>query len=361
MSVRFYHGFNAVEWASLRARSPTHGTSWLSAMASRLPGDLYTVISDQKIGFIGTIVKDANAYEAYNPAAIFWRDEPVFPIADSIRRIDYLKSVREGYPPTLPALVLVAPGYVGDPAGANVFDEKVASCVLVEIVDWARALGLSSVHILYTTNPTIHSAVRELSGVSYSLATRSILKVTWDNWDGYLGKLPSKKRVEFRKEWRRAADELSFGEFPASEFVDDIVEGRCAVLQRYGQSASSEAELSRLKSLIAAFGSNVIAYGGLAERRLEASCLCLRDGRCLNALYSSLTESGRKVPYAHLAATYYAIIRHNPAAVCDEIDYGIGHRETKEARGCIPITLYGHAIPLKQGGVTSFEEAASYL
>lgn len=361
MPVTFHHGFNAGEWALLATRSPMHSVSWLRAMTSRLPGEVYTIVSDRDVGFIGTIVENVDAYEAYNPAAIFWRHEPVFSVSNPERRIEYLRSIRGALPPTLPALVLVAPGYVGDPAGGSAFDERAIADTLAEIIDWARAKKLNSLHILYTTNQTIQSAVRKTNGVTYSLSTRSILNVKWDDWDGYLASLSSKKRVEFRKEWRRAAGELSFDEHSPGKYINDIVQGRCAVLERYGQDASSDAELARLRSLITAFGTNLVAYGGLSDGRLVTSCLCLRDGRCLNVLYSSITEMGRTVPYAHLAATYYAVIRHNPKAICEVIDYGIGHRETKESRGCTPIELHGHAISLKSGGDTSFEEAAAYL
>ena len=136
MALEVTAGFDADRWGGLAADSPYHDAGWLTAMTSRLPGAVYTVLDRRGIGFVGVLVDDPDCYEAYNPQAILWRDPPVFELTDPAGRAAEL--ARHRTPNSLPALVLVAPGYHGDPAGPAGNDPAVLAECLAELLGWCR-------------------------------------------------------------------------------------------------------------------------------------------------------------------------------------------------------------------------------
>ncbi len=342
-TLRVTAGFDAARWSGLSAGSPYHDAGWLTAMTSRLPGAVYTVLDRRGIGFGGVLVDDPDSYEAYNPQAILWRDPPVFELTDPAGRAAEL--ARHRIPNSLPALVLVAPGYHGDPAGPAATDPTVLAECLSELLDWCRGAGLAGLHLLFTSSPAVTAAVADLGGLSYPLTTRWTLPVWWQDWSGYLAGLDPKRARELRREHRLATSTLRLAELDPAEHADELVAGRCAVLRRHGQAADPAAEHRRLALLIERFGDRLTLFGGLADGRLATGCLCRWHGRELQVLYSAVTMTGQAHRFAHFAGTYYAVIEGVSAEVCDTIDYGISHRAGKRARGCTVRRLFGQVLP----------------
>jgi hypothetical protein len=343
MALEVTAGFHADRWAGLAASSPYHDAGWLTAMTSRLPGAVYTVLDRRGIGFVGVLVDDPDSYEAYNPQAILWRDPPVFELTDPAGRAAELAGHR--IPNSLPALVLVAPGYHGDPAGPAGNDPAALTECLAELLEWCRSTGLAGLHLLFTGSPAVTAAVASLGGLSYPLTTRWTLPVWWQDWPGYLAGLDTKRARELRREHRLASSTLQLAELDPQQHADELVAGRCAVLRRHGQVADPAAEHRRLALLIERFGDRLTLFGGLAGSRLATGCLCRWHGRELQVLYSAVTEAGLAHRFAHFAGTYYAVIEGVSIVRCDTIDYGISHRAGKRARGCTVRRLFGHVLP----------------
>jgi len=343
MALEVTAGFDVDRWAGLAANSPYHDAGWLTAMTSRLPGAVYTVLDRRGIGFVGVLVDDPGCYEAYNPQAILWRDPPVFELTDPAGRAADL--ARHRTPNSLPALVLVAPGYHGDPAGPAGNDPAALTEFLAELLGWCRRTGLAGLHLLFTGSQAVTAAVADLGGLSYPLTTRWTLPVWWQDWPGYLAGLDAKRARELRREHRLATSTLQLAELDPQQHADELVAGRCAVLRRHGQAADPAAEYRRLALLIEQFGDRLTLFGGLAGGRLATGCLCRWHGRQLQVLYSAVTEAGQAHRFAHFAGTYYAVIDGVSSVRCDTIDYGISHHAGKRARGCTVRRLFGHVLP----------------
>jgi predicted N-acyltransferase len=242
-------------------------------------------------------------------------------------------------------LVLVAPGYHGDPTGPAADDPVALAGCLADLLDWCRQTGLAALHLLFTGSPALTHAVASLGGLSYPLTTRWTLPVWWQDWPGYLAGLDAKRARELRREHRLATSTLQLAELDPAEHADELVAGRCAVLRRHGQAADPAAEHRRLAMLIERFGDRLTVFGGLADGRLATGCLCRWHDRELQVLYSAVTEAGRAHRFAHFAGTYYAVIEGVSTVRCDAIDYGISHRAGKRARGCTVRRLFGHVLP----------------
>jgi hypothetical protein len=366
MTVEVAEGFDAERWRGLAPDSPYHDPGWLAAMNSRLPGAVYTILDRRGIGFIGVLVDDPDCYEAYNPQAILWRDRPVFELTDPAGRAAELADRaaelgRNRKPNSLPALVLVAPGYHGDPAGPAADDPAALAGCLADLLDWCRRAGLAGLHLLFTGSPALTQAVAGLGGLSYPLTTRWTLPVWWQDWPGYLAGLDAKRARELRREHRLATSTLQLVELDPAEHADELVAGRCAVLRRHGQAADPAAEHRRLAMLVERFGDRLTVFGGVAEGRLVTGCLCRWHGRELQVLYSAVTEAGRAHRFAHFAGTYYAVIEGVSTVSCDAIDYGISHRAGKRARGCTVRRLFGQVLPTDPADRPSLAVATGLL
>lgn len=363
--TRIVEGFDAAAWEPLATASPLQSSSWLTVMSSRLPGTVHTVTLGEELGFVGAVISEPDAYEAYNPHALLWRDPPVFPQRAPERRRAALERLRPDPASLLPALALVAPGYSGNPAGSSAQRRgKVREC-LSDALEWCREGGLAGLYVLYTDEggAVTGQAVAELGGTSFPLTTRWSLPVWWDDWDSYIEGLSSpRRRREVRREWRRACDAgLTVREVDPAAKAEAILDARCHLLEHYGQAADRVAEAQRLSGLAEAFGDDLTAYGVWLGNRLMAVSLCVRHGRSMHLVYTGSVEEAYDLPYAHFIAAYYAPAQYLGSRLLDEIDYGIGHGGGKALRGCRGIPVYGHAVGVDPGRTALLREAAGLL
>ncbi|WP_030720101.1 GNAT family N-acetyltransferase [Streptomyces griseus] len=364
--TRITAGFDVDAWHSLATSSPLQSTAWLRAMHTRLPGAVHTFTYGDKVGFVGTVIDDPNASEAYNPYAILWRDQPVFDVADPQRRRTVLERHHPDAADVLPMLVLVVPGYSGNPAGYSAQRPEAVWACLKDAVTWCAINGIVGLYVLYTDDSPEGTATARaaaaLGAVSFPLTTRWGLDVWWDDWDGYLAGLPSRRRREMRRQMRRAAEAgvVPRAVDPVREF-DDILDARYELLEQYGQHADREGESRRLALLIDAFGPALSAYGAQGEGVLAATSVCVRNGRSLHVVYSGTRKVAHQMPFAHFLATYYAVVQHNGRGSLDEIDYGIGHGSGKALRGCRGRVLQGHALAVDARIAPRLTEAAGLL
>ncbi|MFE2926843.1 hypothetical protein [Streptomyces goshikiensis] len=344
--------FDAGRWDQLRPAAAVQSARWIDIMLSRLPGDPLMVLHEDDdglaLGFTGAVVRDTDAYEAYNPWTLLRANPDVFPAA----HIDGPVAPHLGDEPTamLPAALLVAPGYLGDPVGpASGRPDAVRDC-LAAVRDHARMAGLATVCVFYTTpsgSAVLDPAVAALGGASFDLTARSVLELEWSDWVEYHSGPRNRRRAEILRQLRRLADAgcKVVQEDPRSRF-GEVVASRCSLLRHYGQPVDDAGERRRLQSLIDTFGDDLVLFGVVREGRLLAQAVFVAQCRTLQNVYAGTTDEGRETPYAHLAATYYAPLIHVTAKEIDRIDYGVGHEATKRLHGCHTVPLRGHLLPV---------------
>lgn len=199
--TRIVEGFDPTAWAPLRTSSPLQSGAWLGMMHTRLPGTVHTVTRGDQLGFLGTVVDRPEAYEAYNPYAILWRDPPVFELAEPDERAQALARLAPDPGELLPAFVLVVPGYYGNPAGSAADHPEAVRACLGDVLEWCRGKGIAGLYVLYTDDLATGTgrAVAELGGARFPLTTRWSLDVRWDDWEGYLATLPGARRRKIRR------------------------------------------------------------------------------------------------------------------------------------------------------------------
>jgi hypothetical protein len=346
--LRVSEGFDEQAWRQHIATSPLQGADWLAAMSSRLPGEVHTICYGSELAFTGAVVRSPDAYESYNPHTILWRQEPVFGPGKGDSRREWLAARAPGPEATLPALVLVAPGYLGDPVGPSQGDARVVHALLTDLLTWCREHGIASVSVLYTWRSTdvIGRVFAQLGGVSYPLTERWLIPVWWDSWDGYLAGLPARRAQEAGRELRRTAQAGYYPvRLPLARYFDDIIKARCRLLESHGQAADMAAECRRLDGLIRAFGDRVTSFAAVRDGGVAAVSVCVQHGRSMHVVYTGMAY---RVPLIHFLATFYAIFQHVSMRDLDEIDYGIGHGTSKALRGCRPVPVFGHTIGTDQ-------------
>lgn len=344
--------FDPERWQGLEPHYPLQSGPWVRIMLSRLPGDpLMAVLerADGALGFTGTVVTTPHGHESYNPWALLRRPEPVFHDVHSAGRV--LPRLGDQPGELLPSVVLVAPGYMGDPVGQLAGQAEAVRECLTDIVDWARGEGASSVSVLYTSpsaTTVLEPVVTELGGSTFPLTSRYTLPVTWSDWQEYVAGLPGDRKAEPNREIRRLSDS---GHTVSGEEVepvlDEIVAARCDHLTWSGQPADAAGERYRVASLVDAFGPDLMSFSVRRGGELLSSGLFLKHRRTLLRVYTATTEYGRQTPHAHVAATYYGPMGFVSQELFDVIDYGIGHGDDKRLHGCEELSLHGHVIPLR--------------
>ncbi|MBK0123591.1 N-acetyltransferase [Pantoea sp. S61] len=342
-------GFDEKEWAKLQHHNIFQSSEWISSMASRLPGEIYTFTLSDEVGILGVIISQFDAYEAYNPQTIFWRKEPVFSTFCMDTRQKFISEL-DFIPSSLPALVLVFPGYDGNPSGKKHKDQSVISDFVALIIDWAKCMNISGVHSLYTFESPLETAFKRLGGQTYDLTTRSVLNVTWNDWNDYLQQLSANRRSKIKKEYKLISSSMKLSEVNARKYTNDIVSGRCSTLRRYGNQTSFSSEKKRLESLIDRYGDNLKVFGAIHKCELIASSVCVLSDSQLIVIYNGVSDAGNNVRYSHFASNYYAIIQNIDVRNVRVIDYGISHKDVKELRGCKSFFLKGHVLHLDKSG-----------
>ena len=236
--------------------------------------------------------------------------------------------------------------------------------LLTDLRDWAAGQGLRGLYVLYSEQLTqrLAAAAYSLGGATFPLAVRWRLPVWWDDWDGYLAGLPSKRRVELGRQRRRTAElGVRAAVVDPRDYAGPIVAGRCALLRRYGHRADPAAERTRLAALVEAYGPDLRVYAALRGRELLAATVAVREGRSVLTVHAGAAEVAGTVPFAHFVANYYAVVDDVGAADTTEIDYGLGQDRAKQLRGCRGSPLAGHVVPVDAAAAAALVRAAGLL
>ena len=342
----------APQWAGLAVDGPLFAApGWLRAMDGRLGGRPVTIVVRR--GGRPTLAAFASVQTEHRPGELFdlhqvvvhpGRELPLTPRSRELRA--RLAATAPSPHRWQPSLVIMLPGYECAPVGPDAADPAAAAALVDGALRWAAAAGIPTVAALYTRPDAV-----ALAG---ALADRGFVRLpltpTWDlelpgaGFGDYLAGLPSKRRVEVRRELRRLdLAGVRIDQVDVEDVFDDLVRLRCQLAGKYrGGRTDPVAERAKLRGivdevaggrphvLLATAGATVLGFALFAAHRDTWHCLAL--GSDYNDPRSRLTYFG--AAYYRAAELAY---RHGVRT----IGYGLGAWQAKRSRGCRPVPLAG--------------------
>ncbi|TSE36429.1 GNAT family N-acetyltransferase [Tepidimonas charontis] len=229
-------------------------------------------------------------------------------------------------------------------------DGAAARAALVRaLLDQARALGLSSLHVLLDT------PADEAAAQAAGLLARETVQFHWHNrhpvhgaafadWDDFLASLSQDKRKKIRQERRKVADagvtfEVRRGAHINAEDWDFFV--RCYAQTYWEHGNPPYLNRAFFHAVGAALPEHWLLFiARMGERRIAASLVALSDdGPSPSAAYGRYWGALARVDCLHFEACYY-----QPLAWC--IAHGVGRfeggaqGEHKVARGLLPVSVH---------------------
>lgn len=238
-----------------------------------------------------------------------------------------------------PCLLVMLPNYETAPAGYAAHDTATVDEFVREVTGWARRAGARSIAMTYLHPgfPELLKVVRRQGWFVETLTHRCDLDVTWNDFDGYLATLPSKRRVTTRREIRAVRElgvELSDRPLAATDRCG-LLALRTQLVAKYGGRADREKEAALLDRLVAGFEpENLTVVQARRNGVLLGFTLFVRDGDVWTAL---MTGSDYANPAARLS--YFMTCFYQPAVLAPQrgirtISLGLGSWEAKRLRGC---------------------------
>lgn len=326
---------------------------WLEATERRYPWPVLTFLLGRdgrpSVGMYGTLVDDPGAYETYNPhrvlagpTAVLAFDEPV---AEARRQLGERLPAAERW---FPCLVLTYPGYGCYPVGPGAGQPDLVTRCLEGVLGWAAGAGVRTVALHFVAGEEEAALAAALAAHDHlwvPLEQRADLDLTGvASLEQHVARLPATWRHEARREMRvvrRAGIETR--RLEPRPHRDDLVELRCALLERRGQRPDRAVEGRRLDSVLDAFGDDVRVFGCFQRGELVRTGSFLVDGPEWVAFWT-----GARYDHPAAALTYFEAVFYRPVAEAvregaSRIGYGMGSPEAKRRRGA-RLTPVGAAI-----------------
>jgi predicted N-acyltransferase len=249
-----------------------------------------------------------------------------------------------------PALLLMFPHYECLPVGPMAASERCCAELVARLVDWSRSRGLRSVVFEYLTPEAdaLLAALRRAGFAVTELAARCDLPVTWADFDGYLGTLPSKRRIEVRRELRALAESgVRVTERRLRADEPDLVRLRCQLVAKYANTPDPAKEAAYLDRVRATFAPEEISvFEAVRDDSVLGFGLFIRDGDTWLPMASGGDYTD---PASRL--TYFATLFYRPAELAPQrgvrlLPYGLGSWAAKRARGCRLNPLYAACLTI---------------
>ena len=247
-----------------------------------------------------------------------------------------------------PCLLLMFPHYECLPVGPEARSRTACAELVRRLVDWARGCGIRSVVFEYLTPEadSLLAALRRTGFTVVELADRCDLDVTWDTFDGYLSGLPSKRRIEVRRELRTLDDlGVTVTERGLRESEPDLVRLRCQLVAKYANPPDPAKEAGYLERVRTSFApEDVSVFEAVRDGAVLGFGLFVRGG---GAWVPLLTGTDYTDPASRL--TYFATLFYRPAELAPRrgvrtIPYGLGSWSAKRRRGCRLSPLYAACL-----------------
>jgi uncharacterized protein len=337
------------EWDDLVGSGPAWATRrWLDLAPSRLPGEPVTIALRRNgrtvLAVRGTVVTERSPNTRLDPYAIFSG-----------------ASVRQGlavagpHPwaevpeqDVLPCLLLMLPHYQTVPVGPAAADPAACAGLVAAVLDWAAGNGIRSVAAQYLDPAAapLRDALVTAGGTAVVLADRCDLTVTWSDFDGFVASLPSKRRVEVRRERRVLADRgVAVGHGPLGADTSELVGLRCGLVGKYGGRPDPAREAAALNRIRATFpGATTVFTARAAGGGLLGFSVFALDGDTWTPLLCGTDYDRPESRLTYFAALFYGPAALAPALGVRTIPYGLGSWDAKRRRGCALVPLSGVAV-----------------
>ena len=360
----------AAEWPALAVDGPLFAApGWLRAMDGRL-GERTVTIVVRRDGR-ATLAAFASVQASHRPGELFdlhhalVHAAPDLPLAPRSRELRARLAASGPAPQRwLPSLVVMLPGYECTPVGPDAGDAAATAALVDGALRWAADEGIATVAALYTRP--------EATALAGALAGRGFVRLpvtpTWelplpgDGLPDYLAALPSKRRIEARRELR-LLEETGVRIEPVDpgpgldghgldeSVFDELVRLRCQLVAKYrGAQRDPAAERAKLRRivddvaggrphvLLATAGATVLGFALFAEHHGMWHCLALGSD-----------YGDRRSRLTYFGTAYYRAAEHAYRCGVRTIGYGLGAWQAKRARGCLatPLTGWVHTTDLE--------------
>lgn len=299
------------------------------------------------------IVDDPEEYDAHNIRDLFALVPPIFPEQSGTETARCQAGPAPSDDRWFPNALVMFPGYISSVlTSSDVAVERTRQQeqLLSWLVLWARKEGLRAVSLPYVdaSDHALAAALSQAGFLPMPVTTRSQLKITPGGFaDGYLGSLPRHRARELRREMRVLRDRgvhTTCDSLVANE-LDELVDLRCGLIQKYGHRVDREKEETRLAWLASLTGVHVFTSRVAGD--LLGFTLFLEQGSSWIA-YMTGTRPGDNAKLVYFDTMFYSPLQwiYGAATTIETIDFGIGHNTAKRARGCIDHPLQGWIFPV---------------
>jgi uncharacterized protein len=266
----------------------------------------------------------------------------------------------------LPCALVMHPNYETFPVGPGAADPAVLDAFVLRLRAWAESAGLASLAFLYVTpaGAALLDALRRHGADVVALSAACVLDVSWPDFAGYLAMLPSKRRIEAKRELRHLAERgVTVGEEPFPAVADELLALRGRLVAKYGGAPSAERDRRLLRHLATAYRPDELCV--VTARRggkLLGFMLFAADGLDGSAWTALLTGADYDDPDSRF--TYFATAFYRPAGLAARrgvrrVSYGFGSWEAKRLRGCRLVPVHAAALRLASATAPDRGVAAS--
>ena len=325
------------DWDRLAGDDAFTGSTWIGLGAHRLPGPLLGFRTATPGGLTDVAVPGSIAQGPGDP-----RIDPYQVLSGRSADVGLLANGPHPWRDTdpgevFPMCVLAQPHYETTLAGPGAQNTAVVRDFLLQIGRWCAGNGVRSLAIPYvpTTETALVGAARELGMLTPVLAGRCDLTVTWEDFEGYLAGLSSRRRVRIRREVRALTQrgvEVTARPLRATE--PELLALRCALVTKYGGRPDPAGEARRLAAVREAFGDDAVVFQVVLDDRVISASVFLRSGRRWVAHLTGTDHSHTAATLLYFATMFYAPVARAPKCGITEIRYGFGSWEAKRLRGC---------------------------
>jgi hypothetical protein len=335
------------DWDEQSEGVPASLTSrWTRLAEGRIAGGLHTFglyEGDRlSIGFCGGILPEPGDHPRFDPYMVL---SGASAATDISLAPDGPHPWKDADPSRFfPCCLIMFPNYETAPAGRGAHDPVAAEDFIAELSRWSQDNGVRSIAYLYlrSDHPEFCTALRSNGFELIPMIDRCDMRVTWSDFDGYLGTLTRNRRTSVRRERREIRSRgIVISERKIADDESEIVRLRCKLLEKYGATPDPEREAFSLRYLRDHFGADdLLVIEARAAERLLAFSLFICDGD-----FWTVLMNGEDYDDPAASFTYFETMFYRPAELAalsgvHTIGYGIGTIAAKRSRGCATRTLY---------------------
>lgn len=328
------------DWSDITAGAPPVANSrWITFGQSWYPGKFHTYEMRSRSGECVVALGGTVLEQPAQPA----RRDPYAILSGAVADQGFLP---DGPHPWLgsqpsdlfPCLLLMYPYYQTFPVGTGADDPAALHTYLTELISWCRDRGVRSIAMLYLVpraDPLMRR-MRESGFTIHPLIDRCDLDVTWDGFDGYLRSLPSKRRVEVRRELAQIEHrDLVTVSRPLAADEPELLDMRCALVAKYTGGADRAAEahmLDQIREHVSA--EDIVVFAVMEGDRTVSFSLFIQDGDEWSAMLVGSDYSTPNSAFGYFSTLFYQPAEQAPGRGIKKIWYGAASIDAKRRRGC---------------------------